>query len=69
MSETKHPWYGPCDAFDNGECFECHKVIEELRARLAVAKEALHDLCSCMTAACNCRACAALAEIEKGPTK
>ncbi len=21
-----HPWYGPCDGFDDGECAECARV-------------------------------------------
>ena len=30
----KHPWYGPCDGFDNGECLECKHLINRQRAEL-----------------------------------
>jgi len=32
-----HPWYGPCDRFADGNCFECIKTF-------AIAKELVADL-------------------------
>lgn len=41
-------------------------ALTEISKALLIAVEALHDLCSCMTAQCNCRACAALSSIRGG---
>ena len=46
-------------------CESSARKLEKAEAKLAIATAALHDLCSCMTAECRCRACSGLAAIEK----
>lgn len=40
-----HPWYGPCDAIADGACFECRKVIADLKNKQEKrAEKAKHDI-------------------------
>lgn len=34
MENKRHPHYGPCDQFDDGDCAECLNEIERLRGAL-----------------------------------
>lgn len=29
-ANERHPWYGPCDGFDDGQCAECLQTIQAL---------------------------------------
>ena len=39
-----HPWYGPCDAFDDGQCRECKKTIVTMKKNLSDARHTIRGL-------------------------